>query len=88
MSRLDSINSRSVASGTAVAKVLATVVVCYCAVRVLSATMHTTEFATIVHLPEPPKNILEVAAVSTVVLIAWWRHHAKVTQNRSGSPQA
>jgi len=26
-----------------------------------------------IHLPEPPKNFIEIAAVATVIVIAMWR---------------
>ena len=30
----------------------------------------------LIHLPEPPKNILEIVAVGTVIAIALWRRPA------------
>ena len=56
-----------------VAKVLGAAVLCFCAaVHTLPATPPVNEFTTVVHLPEPPKNFLEIVAVSTIFFVAWW----------------
>ena len=37
------------------------------------------ETSIVIHLPEPPKNILEIVAVATIVAVAWWRRPVRST---------